>query len=54
MAKALAGFFHTQADGERAKAALHQAGFAQDDVSFMAGDTRGHNTPAVGPAVERS
>ena len=52
MAKAIAGFFRTQAEGERAKTALHQAGFSQDEVSFMAGDTRGHETPAIGPAVK--
>jgi hypothetical protein len=51
MAKAIAGFFRTQTEGERAKAALYQAGFSQDDVSFLAGDTRSHETPKVGPPL---
>ena len=51
MAKAIAGFFHTQADGERAQKALFDAGFTQDEVSYLAGDTRGHQTPKVGPAL---
>ncbi len=52
MAKAIAGFYRTIAEGERAKAALHDAGFTQDEVGFVAGDTRGHTTPAVGPVLK--
>jgi hypothetical protein len=52
MAKAIAGFFQTQAQGEVAKTALQRAGFTEQEVSYLAGDTRGHNTPAVGPALK--
>lgn len=33
-------------------AALHQAGFTIDEVGFVAGDTRGHQTPSVGPGLK--
>jgi hypothetical protein len=49
MANTLAGFFPTRGDGEVAQEALLSGGFARDRVSFIAGDTRGHETPAVGP-----
>ena len=52
MAKAIAGFFRTVSEGERARQALLQAGFTQDEVGFVTGDTRGHNTPKVGPALK--
>jgi hypothetical protein len=47
--EAIAGFFHTGAEGERARQALLASGFGPDEVSFLAGDTRGHTTPAIGP-----
>jgi hypothetical protein len=49
MANTIAGFFHTPGDGEAAQDALLAAGFARERVSFVAGDTRGHETPALGP-----
>lgn len=52
MAKTITGFFRTQAEGQRAQDALQNAGFAIDEVSFVAGDTRGHQTAKVGPAIE--
>lgn len=52
MAKAIAGFYRTVADGERARTALYDAGFSQEQVGFVAGDTRGHTTPRVGPVLE--
>jgi hypothetical protein len=52
MAKTITGFFRTQAEGQRAQEALKNAGFTGDEVSFVAGDTRGHQTPRVGPPVE--
>jgi hypothetical protein len=54
MAQTIAGFFRTQAEGEHANAALMQAGFSQDEVSFIAGDTRGHGLPKVGPSVKEA
>jgi hypothetical protein len=51
MTKTIAGFFRTQAEGERARQALLSAGFSADQVSFVSGDVRGHETPAVGPAL---
>jgi hypothetical protein len=52
MAKTIAGFFRNQAEGEHARAALNQAGFSPDEVSFMAGDTRSQETPKVGPSLK--
>jgi len=49
MEKAIAGFFRTRAEGEAALQALQGNGFSQNEVSFVAGDTKGHDTPAVGP-----
>jgi len=54
MAKAIAGFFRTRSEGEAAKTALLDAGFTNDEVSVLAGDTRGHQTPKVGPALEET
>jgi hypothetical protein len=51
MAKAIAGFFRTRAEGEKAREALHQAGFTDQEIGFLAGDVRGHQTPAVGPVL---
>jgi len=52
MAKAIAGFFRTQTEGQAAAEALYRAGFSRDQVSFLSGDTRGHETPAVGPVLK--
>ena len=35
-----------------ARQALYQAGFTGNEVGFLTGDTRGHQTPAVGPALK--
>ena len=51
MTKAIAGFFRTQAEGDRAKENLYQAGFTPDQVSFLARDTRAEELPKVGPAI---
>jgi len=40
------------ADGEAARHALLSHGFAPEEVSFVAGDTRGHDTPRIGPIEE--
>lgn len=47
--EAIAGFYRTVAEGQQAREALLAAGFRDDQVSFLTGDTRGHETPAVGP-----
>jgi hypothetical protein len=47
--EAIAGFFHAREQGEAARQALLDAGFAAGQVGFVAGDTRGHTTPAIGP-----
>src|ERR1700744_4075539 len=52
MANTLAGFFRTRAEGEAAEADLFSAGFAREQISFVAGDTRGHDAPALGPIEE--
>ena len=52
MAKALAGFFHTRGEGESAEQALLSAGFTREQISLVAGDTRGKNTPAIGTLEE--
>jgi hypothetical protein len=52
MAKALAGFFHTRGEGESAEQALLSAGFTREQISLVAGDTRGKSTPAIGTVEE--
>jgi hypothetical protein len=47
--QAIAGFFKTRAEGEAAEEALLATGFTRDEVSFVAGDTSGHQIPAIGP-----
>jgi len=47
--EAIAGFFRTRAQGEEAEQALLANGFTRDQVSFLTGDTAGHELPAVGP-----
>jgi len=54
MAETIAGFFSTLAEGQRARAALLQAGFPKNQLSFQAGDTRGHKTPDIGPVLKES
>ncbi len=49
MAKTIASFFRTRADAEVARDALLSNGFDPASVSFVAGDTRGHETPSLGP-----
>ena len=49
MPKTIAGFFRTRPEAETAESALLNAGFTRDRVSFVAGDTRGHDIPALGP-----
>lgn len=49
MTKTIAGFFRTRTEGEKAYKQLLATGFTQEQVSFVAGDTRGHQTPAIGP-----
>jgi len=50
--KAIGGFFRTRSDGELAYNALLAAGFSKDELSLVFGDSRGHETPAIGPRVE--
>jgi len=47
--EAIAGFYRTIPEGEAARQALYAAGFRENEVSFLTGDTRGHDTPAIGP-----
>ena len=47
--EAIAGFYRTIPEGEQARQALYAAGFREGEVSFLTGDTRGHETPAIGP-----
>jgi hypothetical protein len=49
MTKTIAGFFRTRVEGEAAYNKLLESGLTRDEVSFVAGDTRGHETPAIGP-----
>jgi len=50
--EAIAGFFRTVAEGEKARQALLSAGFTPSEVSFVAGDTRDADTPKIGPLEE--
>ena len=46
------GFYDTRTQGEAAVEALTAAGIPRDEISFLAGDTSGHETPAIGPVHE--
>lgn len=48
----ISGFYRTRAEGEAARNALLAAGYLPDEISFLAGDVEGHQTPAVGPVAE--
>jgi hypothetical protein len=50
--EAIAGFFRTVPEGETARQALLSAGFTNDEVSFVAGDTRSEDLPKIGPIEE--
>ncbi|HTX39228.1 MAG TPA: hypothetical protein VME43_29590 [Bryobacteraceae bacterium] len=47
----ISGFYRTRAEGEAARNALLTAGYLPGEVSLLTGDTRGHETPAVGPVA---
>ncbi len=49
MSKTIAGFFRTRAAAETAQEKLLAGGFSRDEVSFVAGDTGGHELPVLGP-----
>jgi hypothetical protein len=49
MTKTIAGFFRTRTEGETAYNQLLASGLAHDQVSFVAGDTRGREIPKIGP-----
>lgn len=47
--EAIAGFFRSREQGEAARQSLIDAGFRTEEIGFVAGDTRGHETPRIGP-----
>ena len=47
----ISGFYRTREEGIAARNALLQAGYLPDEISYLAGDVAGHETPAVGPVV---
>lgn len=49
MSKTVAGFFGTLTEGEAARKKLLESGFTADEISFVAGDTAGHELPVLGP-----
>lgn len=49
MSKTVAGFFRTLAEGEAARKKLIESGFVPEEISFVAGDTGGHELPVLGP-----
>jgi hypothetical protein len=49
MTKTIAGFFKNRSEGETACRKLLDSGFTSDEVSFVSGDTEGHEIPALGP-----
>jgi hypothetical protein len=52
MAKTITAFFRTPAEAEMAARQLFENGFSHEEVSFVTGDTSGHQTPAVGPVMD--
>ena len=49
--EAVAGFCHTHQQGEAAYQALAlvDEGFTRDEIGFLCCETRGHDTPKIGP-----
>ena len=52
MAKTITAFFRTPGEADIALRHLFANGFRREEVSFVAGDTRGHETPSVGPLLD--
>jgi hypothetical protein len=52
MAKTITAFFRTPAEADAAQKDLIANGFRREEVSFVTGDTRGHETPSVGPVLD--
>ncbi|HKE22920.1 MAG TPA: hypothetical protein VKB88_11055 [Bryobacteraceae bacterium] len=52
MARTVTSFFRTPREAEIAQRRLFEKGFSRNEVSFVAGDTRGHETPKVGPVLD--
>ena len=49
MTKTIAGFFKNRSEGESARSKLLNSGFTSEEVSFVSGDTEGHELPNLGP-----
>jgi hypothetical protein len=52
MARTITAFFRTPGEAQTAEKRLFDNGFRRDEVSFVTGDTRGHETPSVGPVMD--
>lgn len=52
MARTITAFFRTPGEADVAQKHLFANGFTREDVSFITGDTRGHETPSVGPVLD--
>jgi hypothetical protein len=52
MARTITAFFRSRAEAEAALNRLLAEGFDRNEVSFVAGDTSGHETPSVGPVLD--
>ncbi len=52
MARTITAFFRTPGEADVAQKQLFANGFGRDEVSFVTGDTRGHETPSVGPVLD--
>jgi hypothetical protein len=48
----ITAFFRTPAEARLAVDHLFASGFDRNEVSFVAGDTRGHEAPKVGPVLD--
>ena len=48
----MTAFFRTPGEAEAAVNHLFANGFQRNEVSFVAGDTSGHETPSVGPVLD--
>lgn len=52
MARTITAFFRTPGEADAAQRNLFANGFRREEVSFITGDTRGHETPSVGPVLD--
>ena len=52
MARTITAFFRTPGEAQTTEKQLFENGFTREEISFVTGDTREHETPSVGPVQD--